>query len=141
MGLDLQNLIREFPKLTANTLFNITDLTNSSGHRVYRVSGTLHGKTVRKNFKKRAEAVRIGFKHHVEDKFVRTVKQALAKYLKERMKDHRRGALKDRAPVACLTTLAPCAGYFRILSLVFVWSEGPLSSLSLPFSAWPWVSA
>ena len=40
-----------------NSRFKITDFLNPSGSRVFRVSGTLDGKTIRKNFKSRAEAV------------------------------------------------------------------------------------
>lgn len=40
-----------------NSRFKITDFLNPSGTRVFRVSGTLNGKTIRKNFKSRAAAV------------------------------------------------------------------------------------
>jgi len=36
--------------------FKITPFTNPSGDKVYRVSGTLDGNTIRKNFKKRKDA-------------------------------------------------------------------------------------
>ena len=37
--------------------FKIVDFINPSGARVYRVTGTLDGKTIRKNFKTKSEAV------------------------------------------------------------------------------------
>ena len=41
----------------AKSRFKITDFTNPSGTSVYRVSGTLDGETIRKNFKSREDAV------------------------------------------------------------------------------------
>lgn len=41
----------------AKSRFKITDFINPSGATAYRVSGTLDGKTIRKNFKTREEAV------------------------------------------------------------------------------------
>ncbi|MCC5841740.1 MAG: hypothetical protein JJT96_16625 [Opitutales bacterium] len=40
-----------------NSRFKITDFINPSGERVFRISGTLIGKTIRNNFKFRADAV------------------------------------------------------------------------------------
>ena len=37
--------------------FKIVSCTNPSGDMVYRVSGTLDGKTIRKNFKSKSDAV------------------------------------------------------------------------------------
>lgn len=46
--------------------FKIVDFTNPSGGRAYRVTGTLDGKTIRKNFKSKSEAVAFRQKMDVE---------------------------------------------------------------------------
>jgi hypothetical protein len=48
------------------TRFKITDFLNPSGKRVYRVSGTLDGKTIRKNFQSRSDAVEYRQKLEIE---------------------------------------------------------------------------
>lgn len=48
--------------------FKITPFTNPSGDKVYRVSGTLDGKTIRKNFKKRKDAT--DCQQHLEIKYL-----------------------------------------------------------------------
>ncbi len=42
--------------MTQATSFNIAEFTNPSGEIVFRVSGWLHGKRIRKNFPTRREA-------------------------------------------------------------------------------------
>lgn len=52
----------------ANTRFKITPFKNPSGSTVYRVSGTLDGRTIRKNFKTRKAAT--DCQQHLEIKYL-----------------------------------------------------------------------
>ena len=54
--LDLPILIGKFNKTTANHRLKINRFTNPSGEKVWRLSGTINGKRIRKNFSTRDEA-------------------------------------------------------------------------------------
>ena len=110
--------------------FKITPFTNKTGSKSFRVSGTLDGKSIRKNFKSRDDAVE--YRQKLDIKFLETesegqtvwttlthdqnreaIAAAVEEYTNEKTKEFERGLISRRQERAIGIEMGKFSGYFE----------------------------